>query len=244
MVLEQPFPSNLVFPQNGDTHSSTNGLTLTEIFAMKTKVCVFDDNERILESFSLMMSASDTVEITGLYNNWENVLQKIAESRAEVVIMDIEIPPKSGIEAVKTIRKVNTEIPIIMFTVFEDSAKIFDSICAGANGYLLKKTDPEKLIQSIEEVKLGGAPMTPSIARKVLEKFQENTQPTAQDYELTQREREILKLLTKGLSYKMIASECNISFETVRTHIKNIYFKLHVASSTEAVAKALNEKIV
>jgi DNA-binding NarL/FixJ family response regulator len=211
---------------------------------MKTKVCVFDDNERILESFSLMMSASDAIEITGLYNNWENVIEKITASAAEVVIMDIEIPPQSGIEAVKTIRKDNTEIPIIMFTVFEDSTKIFDSICAGANGYLLKKTDPEKLIQSIEEVKHGGAPMSPSIARKVLEKFQDIPQLSATDYELTQREKEILKLLTKGLSYKMIAAECNISFETVRTHIKNIYFKLHVASSTEAVAKAINEKIV
>lgn len=211
---------------------------------MKTRVCVFDDNKKILESFSLMMAASETVEICGLFDNWNNVVEKINECGAEVVFMDIEIPPMSGIEAVQTIRKVNKDIPIIMFTVFEDNAKIFDSICAGANGYLLKKTDPEKLIQSIEEVMQGGAPMSPSIARKVLEKFQAPAQPIPDDYDLTQREREVLKHLTKGLSYKMIAAECNISFETVRTHIKNIYAKLHVASMTEAVAKALNEKIV
>lgn len=211
---------------------------------MKTKVCIFDDNEKILQSFSLMMATSEVIEICGLYNNWNNVVEKINECGAEVVIMDIEIPPLNGIEAVRTIRKVNTEIPIVMFTVFEDSTRIFDSICAGANGYLLKKTEPEKLIQSIEEVKSGGAPMSPSIARKVLEKFQDNAQPLPSNYDLTQREKEILKLLTKGLSYKMIAAECNISFETVRTHIKNIYSKLHVASMTEAVAKAINEKIV
>jgi DNA-binding NarL/FixJ family response regulator len=211
---------------------------------MKTRVCIFDDNKKILESFSLMMATSETIEICGLYNNWNGVVDKIQDCAAEVVIMDIEIPPQNGIEAVRTIRKVNENIPIIMFTVFEDNAKIFDSICAGANGYLLKKTDPEKLIQSIEEVKLGGAPMSPSIARKVLEKLQNVSQPLTTNYELTQREKEILKLLTKGLSYKMIAAECGISFETVRTHIKNIYSKLHVASMTEAVAKAIHERIV
>lgn len=211
---------------------------------MKTRVCIFDDNQKILQSFSLMMATSDLIEICGLFDTWENVVEKINSCNAEVVIMDIEIPPLNGIEAVKTIRKVNTEIPVIMFTVFEDTPRIFDSICAGANGYLLKKTDPETLIRSIEEVKSGGAPMTPSIARKVLEKFQDNTQPVPSAYELTQREKEILKHLTKGLSYKMIAAECTISFETVRTHIKNIYSKLHVASMTEAVAKAINEKIV
>jgi DNA-binding NarL/FixJ family response regulator len=212
---------------------------------MKTKVCIFDDNKKILESFSMMMEPLDTIELVGLFSNCRNAAEQIKKCNAEVVIMDIEIPPTDGIDAVKNIRQSNKDIPIIMFTVFEDTEKIFDSICAGANGYLLKKTDPEKIIQSIEEVKEGGAPMTPSIARKVLEKFQ-GLEPVqlVPDYELTQREKEVLKLLTKGLSYKMIAAECFISFETVRTHIKNIYAKLHVASMTEAVAKAIQEKIV
>ncbi len=213
--------------------------------AMKTKVCIFDDNKRILESFSMMLETSDTIELVGLFNNCRNAIEQIRKSGAEVVIMDIEIPPTDGINAVKEIRKENKSIPIIMFTVFDDSDRIFDSICSGANGYLLKNTEPERIIQSIAEVNDGGAPMSPSIARKVLEKFQgiESTHITP-DYELTQREKEVLKLLTKGLSYKMIASECFISFETVRTHIKNIYVKLHVASMTEAVAKAIQEKIV
>jgi DNA-binding NarL/FixJ family response regulator len=211
---------------------------------MKTRVCIFDDNIKILEAFSLMMSTSETVEICGMFNSCDNAAEKISGCNAEVVIMDIEIPPMDGIEAVRLIRKKNTEIPVIMFTVFEDNTRIFDSICAGANGYLLKKTDPETLIRSIEEARNGGAPMTPGIARKILERFRDNTQPVSSNYDLTQREKEILKHLTKGLSYKMIAAECSISFETVRTHIKNIYAKLHVASSTEAVAKALNEKIV
>ena len=211
---------------------------------MKTRVCIFDDYEKIIRSFSMMMEASDTINLVGSFTDCKDVVRKIRDCQAEVVIMDIEIPPHSGIDAVRTLRKELKEIPVVMFTVFEDNDRIFDSICAGANGYLLKKTDPEKLIQSMEEVRLGGSPMSPGIARKVLEKFRVLGQPEVTEYELTPREKEILKFLTRGLSYKMIAAECGISFETVRTHIKNIYSKLHVASMTEAVAKALNERIV
>jgi DNA-binding NarL/FixJ family response regulator len=212
---------------------------------MKINVCIFDDSASIRDAFALLLEGSEQIKLAGAFADCQDVARRVKESRADVVIMDIEIPPASGIEAVRTLRKEMKEIPIMMFTVFEDHERIFDSICAGANGYLLKKTDPEKLIHAIEEVKSGGAPMSPGIARKVLEKFQAMGRP-AQDteYDLTPREKELLKLLTRGLSYKMIAAECDISFETVRTHIKNIYSKLHVASMTEAVAKALNEKIV
>lgn len=212
---------------------------------MKTKVCLFDDSVQIRESFTLMMETSDKIELAGSFANCNNVINNITLCSADVVIMDIEIPPQSGIEAVKQIRTQFADLPIIMFTVFEDNDLIFESICAGANGYLLKKTDPQSIIQSIEEVKMGGAPMSPGIARKVVEKFKSISSPMPHpQYELTIRETEILKLLTQGLSYKMIAAKCTISFETVRTHIKNIYAKLHVASMTEAVAKALNERLV
>jgi DNA-binding NarL/FixJ family response regulator len=212
---------------------------------MKTRVCIFDDNTKILESFAIMMDVSEQIELVGSFADCSDVVRKVKDCQAEVVIMDIEIPPSTGIEAVKALRNVDQNIPVVMFTIFEDNDRIFDSICAGANGYLLKKTDPEKLIGFIEEVKHGGSPMSPSIARKVLDKFQRISQPSPnENYALTQREKEILKLLTRGLSYKMIAAECSISFETVRTHIKNIYAKLHVASMTEAVAKAIHERIV
>jgi len=155
------------------------------------------------------------------------------------------MPVKSGIQAIKDIRKSLPTIPIMMFTVFEDDDKIFEAICAGANSYMLKNTEPMKLIDSVNELLNGGAPMSPGIARKVVAGFQRiSVKNVDEDYSLTQREQEVLKLLTKGLSYKMIAADCNISFETVRSHIKNIYSKLHVASMTEAVAKAINERIV
>lgn len=212
---------------------------------MKVKICLFDDNTQIIESLTTLFSLVDDIEVVASYNNPENAIEKIAKCEANMVIMDIDMPRMNGIEGIKQLRKARKDLPVIMFTVFEDEDKIFDAICAGANGYMLKNTEPAKLIEAVSEVMTGGSPMSPGIARKVLNKFQIINQTTAStDYELTSREREILRLLTNGLSYKMIASECSISFETVRTHIKNIYSKLHVASMTEAVAKAINEKIV
>ena len=212
---------------------------------MKVNICLFDDNAQIIESITTLFSLVDDIKIVASFNNPENAIDKIAKCAANMVIMDIDMPRMNGIEGIKQLRKTYKDLPVIMFTVFEDEDKIFDAICAGANGYLLKNTEPTKLIDAVNEVMIGGSPMSPGIARKVLNKFQQINQTTATiDYELTTREREILRLLTNGLSYKMIAAECSISFETVRTHIKNIYSKLHVASMTEAVAKALNEKIV
>lgn len=206
---------------------------------------MFDDSQTILDSFSFLLSASTDINLVGVYNNADDVIKKVKACKANVVIMDIDMPGTNGIQAVKNLRISMPEVLIIMFTVFEDDDKIFKSICAGANGYLLKKTEPQKIIEAIIEVENGGAPMSPAIARRVMQKFQQtNFVSDTIKYDLTAREKEILKCLTSGLSYKMIASECAISFETVRTHIKNIYSKLHVASMTEAVAKAINEKIV
>lgn len=206
---------------------------------------MFDDSQTILDSFGVLLSASTEVNLVAVYNNADDVTKKVKSCKANVVIMDIDMPGTNGIQAVKKLHIAMPEVSIIMFTVFEDDDKIFNSICAGANGYLLKKTEPQKIIDAIIEVGNGGAPMSPAIARRVMQKFQQTNFSTDTDeYALTVREKEILKCLTNGLSYKMIAVECTISFETVRTHIRNIYSKLHVASMTEAVAKAINEKIV
>lgn len=208
-------------------------------------VCLFDDSKSIIDSFGILLSTTNNIKLVAAFNEAENASEKVKTCNAHVVIMDIDMPGVSGIEAVKNIRHFNSKIAIIMFTVFDDDDKIFDSICAGASGYLLKKTEPLKIIEAIEEVELGGAPMSPGIARRVLQMFgNTRLKPSDSNYDLTQREKEILKKLTFGLSYKMIAAECVISFETVRSHIKNIYSKLHVASMTEAVAKAINENIV
>lgn len=210
------------------------------------RIVVFDDNEKIRKSLELMFGGYENMKVVGSFENYEHSIERIAQSNANLVIMDIEIPPKNGIEAVLEIRKQYAEIPILMFTVFEDDEKIFDSICAGAQGYLLKNTTPEDLLLAINDLMNGGAPMTPSIARKILRKFSQevqiSTKPT-EEYNLTKREMEILKLLTEANSYRQIADKLFISYETVRTHIGNIYAKLHVASKAEAVAKVLNEKL-
>jgi DNA-binding NarL/FixJ family response regulator len=212
---------------------------------MSLRICIFDDSRSILQAFKLMTDDDTMIEVAGSFLNTNNLLRNIEKTNPDVIIMDIDMGVCNGIDAVKEIRKIHRELPILMFTVFDDDDNVFNAICAGANGYLLKNTNPETILKSIEQVQSGGAPMSPGVARRIVQKFQLLTQqPVAANYELTTREKEILKYLTNGLSYKMVAAECNISFETVRTHIKNIYSKLHVASMTEAVAKAINERIV
>jgi DNA-binding NarL/FixJ family response regulator len=162
--------------------------------------------------------------------------------------MDIEMPGVSGIEAVKMIKNQYPKIEIVMQTVFEDDERVFQSICAGASGYLLKSTISEKLLDALEELRLGGAPISPNIALKVLHKMKDLTNIETisihDDYKLSAREKEVLALIVKGLNHKKISEQLFISYETVRSHVKKIYEKLHVASKVEAVNKAVNEKLV
>jgi len=162
--------------------------------------------------------------------------------RPDVVIMDIDMPGKTGIQGVSEIKEARPETLVIMYTMFEDDEKIFASLCAGANGYILKKTSPHKLFEALQEAIDGGAPMSPSVARRVLQSFAIKSR--SHQYSLTQREIDILGLLVKGYSIKMIAAELKIAFDTVRTHLKNIYQKLHVNCGKEAIAKVLRERII
>jgi DNA-binding NarL/FixJ family response regulator len=184
----------------------------------------------------------------GDFENCTRVVEHVRDLKPDVILMDIEMPGISGVEAVKIIKKNFPDIIIVMQTVFEDDDKVFDAICNGASGYLLKDTPPARLMESIVEAYQGGAPMSPSIARKTLNLFQQFLSPFAdakhEDYNLSPREKDVLICLVKGFSYKMIAAECTISFDTVRSHIRNIYHKLHVASMSEAVAKAIKERLV
>lgn len=211
---------------------------------MEINICLFDDSPKVTDSVKTLVSLVDGVNIKNTFPDANDVVNKVRKSSPNLIIMDVDMPGTDGIQAVRALRAANVEVPVLMFTVFEDDDKIYEAICAGANGYLLKNIEPAKMLDAIREVMEGGAPMSPVIARKVLQQFASGSQLATNNYELTGREKEILKHLTTGLSYKMIAAECAISFETVRTHIKNIYSKLHVASMTEAVAKAINEKIV
>jgi DNA-binding NarL/FixJ family response regulator len=210
---------------------------------MKNRVLVYEDNERLRDSIVSMLDFSDDFGPVCAYANCISVEQQIKEFEPGIILMDIDMVEMSGIEAVKLIRRFNTDVQILMITIFEDSQNVFEAICAGANGYLLKKYISNKLISAMKECLEGGAPMSPSIARMVVGKMHNHLAPKP-DYALTERETETLKSLAQGNSYKMIADELSISIDTVRTHIKRIYEKLHVHSQTEAIVKAIRENIV
>lgn len=208
------------------------------------KVYIFDDNIRLVESMKLLFEEFDDLEFLGSSPDCSTVVEDIRRAKPEVVIMDIDMPNVNGIEGVVEIRKNFPTVQILMQTVFEDDEKVFNAIRSGANGYILKNEKPEKIIDAIHEVYNGGSPMTPNIARKVILQFQIYQEKGVKtEYNLSPREKEVLALLVKGYAYKEIANELFISYTTVRSHMKKIYEKLHVASMTEAVAKALNEKL-
>lgn len=211
---------------------------------MQTGVVIFEDNDNLRESLGNLITYSGNLVLLGAFPNAQEVRQRVSELQPEVILMDIDMPGVSGIEAVKIIRGFNRQVQIIMLTVFDDSRHVYEAICNGASGYLLKKYISDKLFESIEEVLSGGAPMSPGIARLIIESMQHNHQPEADTYNLTKREKEILANLSKGNSYKLIAADLSISIDTVRTHIKHIYEKLEVHNQAEAVSKAINERLV
>ncbi len=193
----------------------------------------------------VLLNAMEDMECVGMFNDCRDVLQKVDDTKPDVVLMDIDMPHVNGIEGVGIIRSKYPELKILMQTVFEDDDKVFAAICAGADGYLLKQTNPLELMDAISTVQEGGAPMTPLIARKVLQLCSKQNKPATQkDFDLTKREQEILKFMAKGYSYKMIADECCISYSTVNSHITNIYSKLQVQSVSGAVSLALREGLV
>lgn len=206
------------------------------------RIVVFDDNRNVRESVEMLLSTTPNMEFAAGFDSCKDLIKEIEVLRPDVVLMDIDMPSMSGIDAVKLLRTRFPALPVLMLTGFEDDEKVFDSICAGANGYVLKNANMESLIRYINEVYHGGAPMTPVIARKVLNQFS-RLQPakSMQDEfnNLSSREKEVLNLLVKGKSYKMIADELFIGFETVHSHVSRIYKKLQVSSVVEAVSKTM-----
>ncbi len=207
------------------------------------KVVIFDDNNSLRDSITMLLQDTADFTLAGSYSHCLDVTENIKDTKPDVVIMDIDMPGMNGIEGVKLIRKNFPTVQILMLTVFDDEEKVFAAIKAGANGYILKNAQPKNLLHAISEVYNGGAPMTPGIARKVLHQFQTMLPEEEKDYHLSIREKEVLGLLVNGLAYKMIAGKLNITYDTVRAHMKKIYEKLHVASMTEAVAKAIIQKL-
>ncbi len=208
-------------------------------------VVIFEDNRHLRESLQFLLNLTPGYHCLAAYPNCNNLLENLRGKDCDICLMDIEMPGISGIEATKIIKKNLPHINVLIQTVFSEDEFIFQAICAGASGYILKTTSPDQYIEALNNVQSGGAPMTPSIAKRVLQLFKTNTlAPSQENYNLTEKERIVLQHLTAGKSYKMIADELSISVETIKTHIKNIYSKLHVHSAPEAVAKAIQERIV
>lgn len=217
---------------------------------MPIRIAIFDDNKNIRDSIALLLKTDKNFEVVGSFSNVFDCVDDVKTCIPDIILMDIEMPGMSGIEAVSILKQQIPNVEILMQTVFEDDDRVFDSICAGAAGYILKNQLNTKLISFITDLQYGGSPMSPSIARKVLIKMQQVAdvvKPVTEiqnTYHLSTREKEVLACIVNGLSHKMIADELGISYETVRSHVKKIYEKLHVVSITQAVSKAMKEKLV
>ena len=210
---------------------------------MLQKVLIYEDNPGLLKSLQQLINEEPNYKICGAYLNCDNVENEIKLHDPHIVIMDLNMPGIGGLEGVKIIKAQNPFIKVVIHTVYDDDARIFDCICAGADGYLLKGTLPAKFISSLQDLLNGGSAISPYVGQKVFQFFRENQQ-TNDEYNLSPREIDVLENLVKGHSYKMIASACQISIETVRKHLQNIYHKLQVHSGTEAVIVAIKQKII
>lgn len=212
---------------------------------MNIRVTIFEDNKSLRQGLYQLINGSEGFVCAAAFEDCLNLLKNIEDTKPDVVLMDIEMPGINGIEAVRILRKKYPGLKILMQTIFEDSEKIFQSILAGASGYILKTTSPSRILDFIKETYEGGAPMSPTVATKVLKMMAQHS-PSAKpnDFNLSDREKEILSCLVKGMSYKLIADACFISIDTVRGHIRSIYEKLHVHSKGEAIATAIKGRIV
>jgi len=210
------------------------------------RVAIFEDNKHLRETFELLLKHTDGFICTGAWPNCRNIITNLEAYPSDIVLMDIEMPGMNGIEATKLVKEHFPTINILIQTVFFEDEYIFNAICAGASGYILKSITPDGYIEAIKDVQAGGSPMTPGIARRVLELFKTNLQPATplKDYNLTSQEKKVLQLLVEGKSYKLIAAELFVSVDTVKTHVSNTYAKLHVHSGTEAVSLALRDRLV
>lgn len=208
------------------------------------KVALIEDQQVLREGLAFLIDGTDGFRCTGSFGSIEQALQKINDDLPQVVFVDIGLPGISGIEGVRLLKERWPELLCITLTVYEDDEKIFDALCAGASGYLLKRTPPARLVESLREVVSGGAPMSPEVASRVVSLFKNIRPPERADYQLTPHELRLLKMLVEGHSYKTAAAELGSSINTIGTHMQSIYRKLQVHSKSEAVVKALRQSLV
>lgn len=211
---------------------------------MPIAVAIVEDNKDLRLGTEYILKSSAAFEVVGSYENAEELFSQIDRIMPDVVLMDIELPGISGIEATSILKKEHHHLQIVILSVFEDDENVFQAICAGACGYISKPVMPGQIIDGVEQAFSGASPMSPHIARSVLEMFRQYLPPAKADYNLTPREIEVLNMLIQGYDNKMIAEKMFLSTYTIRAHMRNIYDKLHVHSKSQAVAKALNEKLV
>jgi len=209
-----------------------------------TRIAIIEDERELREGLESLVNYTPNFSCTGSFGSMETALHQINKNEFDLVLTDIGLPKMNGIEGTRILREKFPDLPIVVLTVHEENEKIFQALCAGANGYLLKNTPPKQIMQALTEVLNGGAPMSPDVARRVVALFRKFAPPEISDYKLTEAEKQILKMLVEGHHYKTAAFELNISIHTVSFHLRNIYAKLHVHSKTEAVAKALREGLV
>ena len=209
---------------------------------MEIRVAIVEDHDDFREGLCHLIQNTEGFKCVGAFTSVEEALRKFPES--DIVLMDIGLPGKSGVEGAQLVKQQHPETRVVMLTVFEDDTHLFEAILAGADGYILKKTSPARILQAVEEAAGGGMPMTPRIARQIVELFKHYAPAKTTDFSLTSREKEILHLLVEGLNYGMIAERLFISLDTVRNHIRHIYEKLHVHSKSQAVAKAIKNKVL
>jgi DNA-binding NarL/FixJ family response regulator len=208
------------------------------------KVAIIEDMRQIREGLATLLNFTEGYRCTGLYGSMEEALEKLPHNLPDVLLSDIGLPGISGIEGVRRLKERHPQLVVLMLSVYDDNERIFDALCAGACGYLLKKTPAARLIESIGEAVAGGAPMSPEIARKVVTLFRAFRPPERADYDLTPHETRLLKLLVEGASYKSAAAALGVSVNTVSFHLRHIYEKLQVHSKSEAVSKALRDGLI
>ncbi len=210
-----------------------------------TKIVIVEDKKGIRDGLTVLLCATDGIECVSGYGNCEDMLEQLETDRPDVILMDIGLPGMSGIEGTREAKKILPDTTVLVLSVYEDDDNIFQALCMGASGYLVKNTPPAQLIEAIKEAHAGGSPMSSSIARKVVNLFRKNLSSRVEsDVHLTERETEILTGLSDGHSYMSVADALFISVDTVRYHIRNIYQKLEVHSQSEAVSKAIRKGLI
>ncbi len=208
------------------------------------KTAIIEDQRDIREGLAMLINGSPGYRCTGSYHSVEEALEKIKYDLPDVVLSDIGLPGMDGIEGIRILKERYPKLLLLMLTVYDDDERIFDALCAGACGYLLKRTSPARLLESLKEATTGGAPMSPEVAHRVITLFRDIRPPERAEYDLTPHEKRLLKLLVEGHNYTTAATELNVSFNTIKFHVRHIYEKLQVHSKSEAVSKALRHRLV